>query len=236
MTPSDPYVLELKDHFEAWLATHPDVSNDFSFYSNDGLKNYSVYGDRLLELQNISWDALDQVEQSVVIDWYIRINIVQWTADSVVYSVQDYWATPHEIIQQIIDNNWTGPAHDDCDGIAAVTVSLMRDFNISAYLGLGIGHMYTVVQISNQDQANYRLDNSLIILNYWEQVHFWGYFDGSQYIWTQDPISTVEDMLVMGDTSGILTFSRFCNHIFMVNLSFDFSCSHDIGIIYRVSP
>lgn len=209
ITPEDPYVIELETRFFSWIETTPTINETifptdamphFVYYKNDGARTYADYTALAYRFNKLNWTALDEIQRSMIVDFYIQKYIVNWTSDSTVYGVSDYKATPHEILQMNVDNGWTAPATDDCDGIAAVTVSLLRRMDIEAYFGKGIGHLFTVVIPTNATKIKYDRLDSPVLLNYWETVHLWCYYDNQMWQWGQTPLKTIEDLTLMGST------------------------------------
>lgn len=210
ITPEDENVQLLKQEFEGWLATSPNVTYaHYSTYFDNGLLKWEWYSWDWAVYNGLNWSDLDELERSMVIDYYIQTYIVNWTSDTEVYGVADYKATPHEVLAQNLANGWTAPARDDCDGIAVVTVSLLRNYHIAAYIAEGKAHWFTAVRLSNETRTKYGLDDNPIFLNYWSSVHVWSYFDEDEFYLGQQPLLTVMDMIVLEDEEVFAGFYAF---------------------------
>jgi hypothetical protein len=214
ITPQDPYILELKTRFDTWLGTSPSINgtnyaNYFLFF-DDGIKNME-YGRRYFwQFQKINWSRMDEVQQAAIVDWYIQEYIVHWTSDTEVYNSSEYKATPHQILQQNVDNGWTQAAKDDCDGIAVVTVSLLRNYNINAYIGAGQGHWFTVIRPTNMTEMKQHYGtNEAFAINYWETVHLWCYFDAKEFYLGQNLFRTMADLFLMSSEDEFEPFIGF---------------------------
>jgi hypothetical protein len=209
ITPDDENVQILKNRFDAWVATSPNVTwAKYASYIDNGLLKWEWYTYEYKDFINLSWDALDELEQAMVIDYYIKKYIIEWTNDTFVYGVRDYKATPHQILNQNIKNGWTEPAKDDCDGIAVVTVSLMRNYGLKAYISEGKSHWFTCVVLSENTMEKHGLDNP-VFFDYWQSVHVWAYFDSKEFHLGQNPVMTVLDLILIEDENVFTEFYDF---------------------------
>jgi hypothetical protein len=215
ITPDDEYVQLLKVKFETWLNTSPSISGKnftkFSTFYDDGLIQNRIYSYMTKRFYNISWAELNDIERCMVIDWYVRNYIIEWTSDTTVYGLTEFKATPHEVLQQNVNNNWTSPALDDCDGEAVVTVSLMRLYGIESYIGDGRSHWFTVVKIPDDLMKNYSIEN-VIMLNFWQTVGLWSYFDEDEFHVGQSPFNTLLDIFYMDDDETFEMFYDFTDN------------------------
>ncbi len=225
ITPQDEYVQKVKEDFEDWLDGHPPIngtnSTKYSTYYNDGkLKNW-IYSWQYYQYDAVNWTEMDELEKAMVIDFYVRRYIVNWTSDSEVYGISDYKASPHEILSQMANNGWTKPAQDDCDGQAAVTVSLMKSFGLNAYIGDGKGHWFTVVNVSTNSREEYGLEN-VVMLNFWQSVHLWSYFDEDEFYISQSPAMTFLELIFMEDEDPYQPFYSFADEypeaLYIINI------------------
>jgi hypothetical protein len=220
ITPADPNVQLLKEKFEIWTGTAPNVTYaKYSSYNDNGLLKWEWYTYQYRNFEFLNWSTLDELEQAMVIDYYVRTFIVEWTSDDEVYGLGDYKASPHQILAQNIANGWTAPAKDDCDGIAVVTVSLMRNYGLSAYIAEGKSHWFTAVRLSNETMTAHGLDNP-VFFDYWSSVHVWSYFDADEFYLGQNPVLTIMDMLFIEDEESFTEyFTLYANYKVWFNLA-----------------
>jgi hypothetical protein len=209
ITPDDEHVVELDRRFQSWLATSPSINSSnywentkYSTYYDEGQIRHRIYSASYVKFENMTWSTLDDLERALIIDWYVRHIIITWTPDEEVYGIRDYKATPHEILQQNVDNGWIQPAKDDCDGEAVVTVSLMRRYGLNSYIGDGKAHWFTVVEFSPEIMQKYRLEN-VVMFNFWSTVYLWAYFNEKEYHIGQSPLFTMVDLLLMDNEEDI---------------------------------
>jgi hypothetical protein len=189
ITPNDPNILILREQFDKWLETHPNVTNvHYSIWYEDGYRKYENYAGYWYNLYNISWSNLTDIGKLMVADYYIQNIVMEYEYDMPTYGFNDFKATPNQILQPWIDSGFTNKTKDDCDGSAVVTVSLLKNLGYDAYIGSGKGHWFTVVKL-----PDYKYE---IFLNTWQTINTFAYFNETSITITQSPILTLLDLIL----------------------------------------
>ncbi|GAB4323025.1 MAG: hypothetical protein Kow0069_27980 [Promethearchaeota archaeon] len=199
--PHDPAVEELRVHFEEFLESKPKIDDEWHWASYDGRIDVDRYYYGYYNLSNLDYSALTNFEKLLLVDFYVRNNTIEWTEDLKVYGVSDYKGAPSEVLREKDYGDPNSRARDDCDGIAVVTVSLLRNLNESgwidcrAYVGAGRQHWYTVAFLPEMEQPAF--------LYYWRSVHAWAYFDGDEFHLGQPLAYTVADVVFDADPESV---------------------------------
>lgn len=205
ITPNNPAVVELADNFETWRSVTDfsldPVNENWYWASFTDLNNPDSFFWYYMNVSNVNQTSPSLLDLAVLIDFYVRNNTINWTADNEVYGFTDYVATPAQILVNRDYANASDRVYDDCDGIAVVTVSLMQRYGINAFIGTGRRHWYTVVQIPG--------DAELQIFNFWRGVHLYAYFNQTERYIGQPVDMTIVDLLFdyeQGETLGYLQY------------------------------
>ncbi|MFX0098535.1 MAG: hypothetical protein ACFFCS_03070 [Candidatus Hodarchaeota archaeon] len=172
--PNNEKIVELHNAFNWWLDNWDqsfDVSSIHYYGDNitdtskpleeDYRKNFNLHVDHLeLSLVNYTNDTIySDIDRVAIADRFIRWFVIKWTDDQVTHHVSDHTPVPNEALAdwnfnatwQADPDNSTWHAHDDCDGIAVVTVSFVRRLaqegyiSANAYIGQGKNHWFTSV-------------------------------------------------------------------------------------------
>lgn len=194
--PDHPIISSLEDFFfNTWLATNPVLTHGelyIAHYIEGSLIPFNQNDFRWLTA-SVDFSVMDYSELSnstklMVIDYFINSIIIDWTNDTTVYGSNDYKGTIDQILAEGYASGWTEVSHDDCDGIAVVTVSFLQHLGFNAFIGSGISHWYTVVEPNPTDDFT-----RPVLLNYWSSVHVFYYFNQHDFKIGQPVINTILD-------------------------------------------
>ncbi len=189
ITPENEYVAVLEEQFHEWVDTNPNATwIRYSFWKHHGLLKYEVYEGDYYHLYNIEWDELDDFDRLAVIDHYVRRIVINYTSDLENYGYRDFKSTPNDILKPWVESNFSEMARDDCDGIAMVTVSLLKRMGYDAYIGSGKAHWFSVVRLPDVEHE--------VFLNTWQSVRTYSYFNEHETYITQSPLLTLYHLLM----------------------------------------
>lgn len=191
--PDHPVIASLEDYFfNTWLASNPVLTDSYAFYIEGSLIPFDRNDFRSLTI-SVDFSVMDYSElpnatKLMVIDYFINSIIIDWTSDTIVYGSNDYKGTVDQVLAEGYASGWTEVSHDDCDGIAVVTVSFLQHLGFNAFIGSGISHWYTVVEPNPTDEFI-----RPVLLNYWSSVHVFYYFNQHEFKLGQPIINTILD-------------------------------------------
>ncbi|MHA1372074.1 MAG: hypothetical protein ACTSRA_20435, partial [Promethearchaeota archaeon] len=165
------------------------------------------------------------IEKVVIVDYFIRQFIIDWTDDKTTQGISDHVPLPDEALKDwSFNSEWMNDvnnksfrAHDDCDGIAVVTVSLIRRLmnqdiiSGQAYIASGTSHWFTAVKVNDT--------TPFIFLNHWRSVHIYCiYRENSIPIYGQNLLKTFSILIVLDrdDKEEYLIYADFIQSYFGV--------------------
>ncbi len=222
LQPNSDKIVELDEAFKWWLDNRTaNIDNGLGLhYFGNSLDDttkpmedfyYAYYSEVIsgasLSLANFdSNDYYSQFQKLLIVDYFIRYMIIEWTEDFTTQGVSDHVPIPDEALSRWsfspawrkTPSNSSLQAWDDCDGIAVVTVSFIRrliaqgNLTGQAFISCGASHWFTAVKVN--DTTPY------VFLNHWASVHVYGiYMDDNTVMLGQNIIATMEDALIIND-------------------------------------
>nr|MDO8114651.1 hypothetical protein [Candidatus Sigynarchaeota archaeon] len=231
--PDNAKIVEVNDAFEWWLDNRStSFGNGLTYYGNnltdtskpmeDVYYNYYDLSFSPAELSLAHFSSNDyytEFQKLMIVDYFIRSSIMQWTSDTVTWDVSDHVPVPDEALSRWSfseawkkdPTNSSLQAWDDCDGIAVVTVSFLRRLlnqnNITgqSYIACGAGHWFTAVAINQT--------TPVVFLNHWYSIHVYGIFgDNGLATYGQNVIATLQAGLIV-DGEALAEFHQYLDVI-----------------------
>ncbi len=239
LQPNSGKIVELDNAFKWWLdnrtaniynylgiryygANLSDTSKPLdAAYYNPTKYDPTILG-ASLSLSNFESDTFySEWEKLLIVDYFIRYEVIDWTDDTVTHGVSDHVPVPDEALAEwSFTEAWkanpgsNGHARDDCDGIAVVTVSFIRrliaqgSISGQAFIACGRGHWFTAMKVNGT--------TPYVFLNHWEGINVYGIFmDDNTVVLGQNIIATMEDGLILDEEgrNDVLAYLEFLNLI-----------------------